>query len=476
MNRYFIPGEGRREYPRSSYARLDQIEPPNLEDAKEIVLAFDAVDAKWSGFQDDELLSLEQGPAQKAKLRRFWEGRFAPPDTRETTTTDPFDNLPMYRIEITLKRNDALCEWLLENGDRWLEIELDENGHLEVDVFGGLFMEPVTARLAHKPRPALASAALQQLFDMDEWPDATEAELEAALTLRCKLEQLVMFDVGQGSAIALVCVCGQPMTYFDVGCGVYRNAKTKPQQVKFCTHEPPTVILSHWDADHWAGATLDRRLLGMTWVAPRQSISTVHTVFANDILKAGGRILIVPATLGSLRLSTIGQSLDLRRCTGTDRNGSGLALVVEDEATRRGWLLTGDAGYNYVPGPIPADLAALVVPHHGADMGSASVPPLAGPGYTRLLYSFGPGNAHGRTGIRHPTAAAVTAHGLVGWSHGAWIPPPAAMNLAGAPVLATASHITAHEQGISVGWASPPLPILRGHALHCPDVMPVVQS
>ena len=27
MNRYFIPEEGRRDYPRRSYARIDQIEP-----------------------------------------------------------------------------------------------------------------------------------------------------------------------------------------------------------------------------------------------------------------------------------------------------------------------------------------------------------------------------------------------------------------------------------------------------------------
>lgn len=475
MNRYFIPGEGRRDFPRRSYAKLDQIEPPNQAEAKDILFAFDAIDAEWPGFREG-LLSLEPGPHAEANLHRFWAQRFAPPDKREIEGPDPFDELPIYRIEITLGRHDTVAENLLGAGDQWFEMELDTQGELEVDVFGGLFMAPVPARLAHLPRPAVPAAALTRLFDMDNWPDATEDELVAALEIGCRMEQLIMFDIGQGSATALVCRCGQPVTYFDVGCGVYRNAKTKPSQISFCTHESPRVILSHWDADHWAAATLDRRLLGMIWIAPRQSISNKHKAFGNDILKAGGRLLIVPPTLSPLRWGTAGQTLELRRCTGTDRNSSGLALVVEDHTSQRGWLLTGDAAYNFVPGALPLDLAAVVVPHHGADMGPASIPPSAGPGYARLLYSFGPDNAHGRTSVRHPTTAAISAHGAAGWPHGAWAPPPPAMKPAGQPVLATASHLTTHERGIAVGWSGPPFPTLFGHAASCPDVMPVVQS
>ncbi|WP_378948909.1 hypothetical protein [Paracoccus sp. R86501] len=475
MNRYFIPGEGRRDFPRRSYAKLDQIEPPNQIEAKDILFAFDAIDAEWPGFHDG-LLRLELSPDAEAKLRYFWAQRFAPPSSREIDGTDPFDELPIYRIEITLGRADPLVKKLLDVSDQWLEMSLDTRGGLEVDVFGGLFMAPVPARLAHLPRPAAPAAALTRLFDMEDWPDATEEDLVKTLQIDCRMEQLIMFDIGQGSATALVCECGIPVSYFDVGCGVYRNTKTRPNQISFCTHEPPRVILSHWDADHWAAATLDRRLLGMTWIAPRQSISMKHKAFGNNILKAGGRLLIVPTKLSLLKWSAVGQTLELRRCTGSDRNSSGLALVVEDHASQRGWLLAGDAAYNFVPGALPHDLAALVVPHHGADMGPASIPPSAGLGYARLLYSFGPDNAHGRTSVRHPTMAAITAHGSAGWSHGTWAPPPPAMSPAGQPVLATASHLTTHEQGIAVGWSCPPSPTLFGHAATCPDLMPVVQS
>lgn len=477
MNRYFIPGEGRRDFPRRGYAKLDQIEPPNIEEAKELVFAFDAVDANWPGFERGQMLALEDDPDAEPRMQRFWAQRFVPPPDRVLDGPDPFDAVPIYRIEMTLSRHDPLAEKLLGTENSWLEFDLNEENGPEVDVFGGLFMAPVQARLSHPPRPAAPAAALERIFSMDDWPDATHDELVAALEVNCEIEQLLMFDIGQGSATAFMCRCGQLVSYFDVGCGVYRNAKTTPATVRFCVHEPPTIILSHWDSDHWAGARLDTRLLGMTWIAPRQSISTKHKALGNDILKAGGRILIVPPALTPLQWGTVGQTFELRRCTGTDRNGSGLVLVAEDHSTQSGWLLTGDAAYNLIPGTLPANLTAVVVPHHGADMGAASVPPASvHPAYTRLLYSFGPDNKHGRTSISHPTQAAVTAHGGQGWPVGSWAPPPVAMGLAGQPTLATASHPAAHLAGIALGWSGAPTPLLSGHAAGCPDVMPIAQS
>jgi hypothetical protein len=237
----------------------------------------------------------------------------------------------------------------------------------------------------------------------------------------------------------------------------------------------PCIVLSHWDSDHWSSATLDKRLLRMTWVVPRQEISPHHIAFANEILSAGGRILVVPSTQGVFSFTGLGQTLQLRRCTGADRNGSGLALIIADHNSQQEWLLTGDASYDFIPGPLPSNLVAVVVPHHGADMGSRTAPHPSVP-YARLLYSFGPGNAHGRTNISHPTSAAVFAHESNGWSHGAWLPPPHAMRLAGPPVLATASHLTTHENGAIVSWTGPPSPILTGHIAACPDVMPINQT
>jgi len=365
---------------------------------------------------------------------------------------------------------------LLAAGDQWFEIELDNKGARPVDVFGGMFTESVEAYLNNIRPSKSRSLELTRLFGMADWPDATEGDLLSALTTNCSIEMMAVYDVGQGSSNALICQCGQLVTYFDTGCGVYRNHKTRPSKITFCTHEPPRVILSHWDADHWAAAKLDSRLLRLTWIVPRQSISGVHVTFANQILKSGGRILVVPPSLTTLQWREGKQTLEIRRCTGIDRNGSGLALIVEDSQSKRGWLMTGDAAYSFVPGPLPTNLVAIVVPHHGADMGRINTPPGPSTNYHRLLYSFGPGNAHGRTSIRHPTPATVSAHLGAGWRHVGWYPPPPAIWRANPPVLATASHPASHEMGLIVGWSEPAVLRLSGHIAGCPDVMPIVQT
>ena len=91
----------------------------------------------------------------------------------------------------------------------------------------------------------------------------------------------------------VACTCGLPICYFDLGCGVYRNARTRPENLQFCNCYNPPIILSHWDADHWAGTNQDRRFLQSRWVAPRQSVGPSHTKFANKILWSGGSLLIV---------------------------------------------------------------------------------------------------------------------------------------------------------------------------------------
>jgi len=349
-----------------------------------------------------------------------------------------------------------------------------------VDVYGGLFAAPTLAFLKVAPATNAPAAALNAVFDMDAWPDASASDVVSALgSAGCgSVDTLVCFDIGQGSASALVCPHGYPAYYYDVGRGSGRNRATSPARVDFCTCLDPPVILSHWDTDHWVGAKGHSRLHGQTWVTPRQKISTTHTLLANDILKAGGRVLVVPAGTPPMRWTVGGQEFDLRRCTATSgRNGTGLALVVTDKASGRAWVLTGDAAYNELPHAVPAYIAALVAPHHGADMGSASVPfGRSSHAYARLIYSFGPGNTFGKkkSPVQHPVQAAVLAHMGAGWVHGSWAPPPPGHRVAGSDVLATGAHASTHLDGAAATFAggSPSLHHLSG----CPNALPVTQS
>ena len=473
MNRHFIPNEGLRDYPRRSFARIDQVEPIHLENADEVVIGFDAVDADWIHFGQGQQLTLS--PPELGELRdrmaNYWRSAFEhkPPNW---ILFGLFDEAPLYHIELTLPKGHPWLADLLDGDAGWFKIDLADQGEREVDVFGGLFQAPVVAQMAHAPERAEPQDALNAIFDMDTWPDAAEGDVMQVLSAGGGIEQLVAFDVGQGSANALVDSNGYPQFYFDAGCGVYHNAKTSPAHIGFCTCQQPSVILSHWDSDHWAGATKARNLLSATWIAPRQSIGPRHAAFAASIL-AAGTLLILPPHMLPIGWGTT-PACELRQCRGalSNRNETGVVLIVDDPNTTRSWLLTGDAAYHLIPGLMPPDFAAVVVPHHGADMGPKSTPPAPSTPYSRLIYSFGPGNRHGRTKVQHPTVAAVTAHVTAGWVHG-WLPTSPGTTLAGHPVLATATHATSHDDGIVAGWTAPG--IFPAHLTACSSAMPVSQ-
>ena len=473
-----MPGEHVRETPRRLYARIDAVERSEAVGPEATVVILDAVDADWRGFDEDGPLALRDDRTP-GRVADYW-GRCFKRREPGDDEGDPFEGLPLFRVEITLKGADPLIDLFGEDDRPWLELVVDEAAPIEIDIFGGLFAEPAATAM-HPPRPTVVSPMLDLVFGMGAWPDAPESEVEALLDPRCRLDQLVAFDIGQGSANALVCQCGAVTHYFDVGCGSGRNAKTRPSIVTFCDYNNPPVILSHWDTDHWAAASLDGKLRKLNWIVPRQGpLKAAHVAMAAEILKAGGTISVV--STGTRFVSNF-QTLELIKCPGgpgkCGLNDTGLALIVLDHDSGRRWLLTGDAGYDAIPGlNLEDDFAAIVVPHHGADMGAHSVPPTrSSHTYARLIYSYGPDNAHGRTNISHPRAAALKVHEAAGWDHGCWMP-AAAANCPGAdPVYATAHHLgvpAAHLEGVRAGWTHPPA--APPHLWGCGAVMPITQT
>lgn len=471
MNRFFDRHEWRREIPRRAFARLDDLEPivPGPDDSLTFIL--DAVDADWKGFGAEGVFDLS-APDLPQRVAGRWRRAFS---GEPNDGPDGYEEVPIYRIEVSLRRGHRFFKTLPRTEEPWVTLTIgEEETDTPVDVYGGLFAPPTRAFLHATPLPA-PSGPLNAIFDMTTWPDASDLDLLRALQPQCELDALVCFDIGQGAACALLCQCGVPIYYFDTGRGSGRNAPTAPGTIDFCTCSNPTVIMSHWDTDHWAGAAGHAGLQARTWIVPRQTISTTHTTFGNDILKAGGSILVVRNGAAPLQWSGAQQDYDLQRGTGSGRNGTGLVLIVTDQRSGRSWVLTGDTGYDDIPHAIPADIAAMVVPHHGADMGPASVPfPRSASTYARLFYSFGAGNAHGpkKPPVQHPVSAAISAHAGAGWGHGTWAAPTPATSLAGGDVLATATHLTSHLDGGAAGWNGPPT---LTHLPVCPNATPVTQ-
>ncbi|UVO30722.1 hypothetical protein [Bradyrhizobium arachidis] len=341
-------------------------------------------------------------------------------------------------------------------------------GSVEADVYGAILADPVPAYLSSvRVLSGTIAQSLSATFDVDCWSDASDQDLADALGKISSVDTLVVYDIGQGSALGILDGNNSVQAFFDLGAGSYGNKHTRPKPLRFCWAADPPVILSHWDTDHWAGEQNDPGAQQRTWVAPRQTkLPPTHHLFASRILKAGGTLLIWNAAAGSTLQTSLGgaQTLTIGRCHGSTRNGSGIACMIENANDQCAWLLTGDAGYSELGVNPSYNPISIVVPHHGSDMTHLGSPPNKPVNsYGRLLYSFGRGNKHGRTKVTHPTSNAVNDHQSKSWDHGAWLSTGIATCVAGNDVLATAENPTIagaagrHLESAAAGWLTAPV-------------------
>ena len=497
------PDDRPHAIPRRVYARLEAHEGNvpersalDRDDATDAEFAFDAVCADWFDARTDSVLGLGE------RLDDYWTGIFA--GGQSNTREDPNASVPIVHIELSLRPSHQWVPRLRALDDQWVELHLGSPRAPYVDVFRDPFdPEPQITGIAEAPERSSRAPQLSKAFGMGCWPDASPRDLITLFGYIPTIEQLISFDVGQGSANCwaaacecglhstaldcicqcpgqcrdhscpcgcasccgyLQCPCGFPICYFDLGCGTYRNARTRPQDIQFCNCSNAPVILSHWDADHWAGAYWDRRFLESRWIAPRQRIGPSHVKFASEILQSGGSILIVPDNARCVTWRDRRQSLRLSRATGNGRNSSGLIMQVRNRRAGKERLLTGDADYKHIPHR-PDEVAAMTVPHHGASRCGVPPPRPSSDSASRLLYSFGPGNRHGRKGVSHPRPETVNALSRMGWTSPGWRPDSPGDGIAGGMTLATAQHSGDRRGWVGAGWdLEPAEPV---HLMHC---------
>lgn len=432
--------------PSRLYALLDHTEPTNTEPAASqegagpALFSFDAIDAN----QLDQLPSFGSDDVRvcESAWRDYWTELSNP----RRDTRNPFDRLPLYRLDTMLSPSDpmrAIAVRTEKPEDRgkwkafhsiWLEIELlpPSPGSRPAEIYPQMFGAPIPVHIQIKLPSGRRGAALNASFSLNSLPHVSWTVVESLV--KRSAAALAVYDVGQGSASALTDKSFFPQLYFDLGCGVYRNEKTSPDSLSFCFTDKPPVLLSHWDTDHWAGAYCQSKsthsALKMDWVMPHQQVSATHLAFANDILTAGGTVQIFDPPAGAVHSTTLtdGCELTLVRCDGSSRNDSGFAVCVSESATSDlRWLLTGDAVYDHILPHLSHSntlkFQAVIVPHHGAELSHQSLIPTPlgnTPQYQRLVFSFGPNNAHGRNSTSHPKASTVDAHQNAGWDVGRW--------------------------------------------------------
>ncbi|MBT4034755.1 MAG: hypothetical protein HN590_11360 [Calditrichaeota bacterium] len=310
---------------------------------------------------------------------------------------------PIHVLEsdpIPVEQKDA---WRLKEG-RWYEIQLGAQG-----LFVGAFFlgdevderEPQTVRITSlnllDGRTKIGKNIRKAISLPPE--DASVGQIQLACNKNTYNNlNLAHYYVGQGDASAVCDTNWTPLCYFDIGAGSFRNGFTKPRNLKFCWTKRPAIILSHWDTDHYWGAYFDIKAHKQTWIVPRQAIGPYDLRMVNKILSAGGTLLVWGNHPSHIDVS-FGRII---RCTGTNMNDSGLALIVNFNMSTHA-LLPGDAKFRFIPGVLNKEFHHLMAPHHGALLNTTRVPVPIGQ-VKSCVYSFGINNSH-----YHPSIVSVNA-------------------------------------------------------------------
>ena len=450
MNPHFAARPtGHRDIPSTVYAKIDSVEM--VEDGR-VLVQFDAVSA--SSAQD--LISRRS----TTEWDRIWSGmRAGGPDTSDVLAE--FNALELVHLEVLVPQSMVPTAVVDGESSSWFLIALDPStGGIPATAYTGLFEEgqATTITAIEPPHPA-TDDQLDAALSMKAWPLANPRRL-AAILRSVQAKKWLVFDVGQGSANGFV--KEGPVTLFhDIGCGVYSNTHTCPSNVVLCYSRPAPIVLSHWDKDHWAGASRfapsndPTAFLDRTWIVPCDlTVGPSHIAFAANILLAGGTLAVLPQgawTMPWIKCAD-GRRLRLLRGKGLSRNGSGIALEIK-ETSQRGWLATGDVDYKFLHPRLAKSYVAIAVPHHGSGVITSTPPPAPAPGYSRLVYSFGSQNTYD-----HPRANCVMAHDAVGWTHANWAGANLAWVACSGDVRATACHSPgmSHLGSIAIGWTQAP--------------------
>lgn len=473
--------------PAHAYGLLDHIEFP-APGSTTALLAFDLVDADWLAAEGakNALFAIDNPQAQV----KAWQKINQLQDQGQLKTS-PFEKAPLYRLEIEVpaqsswfgfpqlpdpSNTQAFASALSKLEGTWFEFNITHASpsNSNANVYATLFAKPTPVIAKGSMPTAKLSKKLSKTFSLTHLPNYSLKQLRDTLS-SIGANYLAAYDVGQGNANALLDDnfrgVNTPSIYYDLGAGVYRNRHTTPNDLRFCFSQDPVILLSHWDADHWAGTyatmvDLDYPARKLTWIAPRQKVGPVHVAFAYDVTANGGKFYTCSfrnGTLGRAKLKS-GQQIKFMIGTGSDRNGTGLVLAIEDSVhgpSPRSWLLTGDCDYSYFINTLaPLPPVCIVAPHHGATLTTASpVPAPVVPGtYRRIIYSFGAGNSHGKSGVQHPTALGVKIHDSAGWDHGAWSLTNPGTPIPGGDALATCEHSPGKSRGgLLIGWDKAPL-------------------
>ena len=391
---YFGEDVPESEPPKRVYASLDSTEPDLFRGADKFIAFFEAIDA--DSFDHGEI---EPHPILAGQLDR---------------------SVSILKVHID-QENISLFGDMFErdpedDAPNWVQLVFDPEGPLQVEQYLNLFGNAIPRSTNVVFVPPNDALMLSAFFGIDDIEDSSEDEILSAIGVPDR-DAAVVYDVGQGNCNAVVGSDQAPQVYFDFGGGVIGHSNTYPSGLTdFCFAKNPSIVLSHWDWDHWSSAQRTKSAAGNAnaiaapWIVPRQRLGPVHRGFFAKL----GTVKIWPNTLAQVHVGGV----TIQKCTGprSNRNHSGLAMVFEPSwAQASGVLFTGDCDYRFIPATLgnQSTFDALVVPHHGGrHLPNTHIPqPALGAQYLRLCISCGRPNQYG-----HPDAGTINQHVASGWA------------------------------------------------------------
>lgn len=352
---------------------------------------YDAVDGDW----------LEQRLAEPGGLQRII-----------SAWPNLVEQAPVFAVEFNARTNPRAREAMRGSrtlrAPRWVVIELIDDPAGEAEVYASSIGPARRARVRIKPISQLIRLILIKATDLARY-DRT-GEVTNALPA-ATVHHVVVLDVGQGFASALVDKSGGIIGYVDLGAGVLADAKTWPSAMTgICLSQSPIVVLSHWHYDHFEAANVYPSARSLTWIAPLQSIGPGPQSAMASAIASTGKLLVWRGSTASKG------ALTLECCRGPvkDFNRTGIAVwVAAPSKTENPILLPGDAGYKDIPtSPHLSRVTSIAASHH---VGKAPGKPPRDPGLpvSRIAMSYGHANSYG-----HPLAASTSKLIRATWSIG----------------------------------------------------------
>ncbi|WNG41511.1 hypothetical protein F0U61_53395 [Archangium violaceum] len=289
---------------------------------------------------------------------------------------------------------------------------------------------------------------------------ASESTGQQSARLSQQVAFIGVFDIGQGSCSALFNADGHPFLYYDFGRAKTGFSETLPESYRPCLAGNPTVVLSHYDADHRDLAIDYPSAFHLPWLVLDGIVNPDDRNFFNQLthvrVRPKNQKHFEEFTWGFLLRAWSSNSIDesnknengfvalVRIQEDPDAPPVGQRRALDAEGARpelfpneRFVLLTGDAMHENIAscrsGDLNGKVVALVAAHHGAQDGlkeqyiPLAAPPLHGVPPT-VVYSYGifhqDTNAitkgmHGyaKGGEGHPFQKAVNLYRLRGYHH-----------------------------------------------------------